>query len=350
MFENYMDYTNDLCMNIFTVNQKDRITVVMSNSPRRMELVTSTADLAIPLFANDAELKAERNCSQNACTDSQPAINAQFSLYNRGTSPLTAAVITYSVNGGASQTINWSGNLTQDKYVIITIPSGVSTGSVSAQITSVNGTSDQRAGNNSSVAVLGNIVPVTNTNFTFELQQDYYGSETTWNLKNSAGTILYSGGPYVDTDPDFPALLTQNWVLPQNDCYTFTINDSESDGIYEYDGYYRILNSSGVVVVAGNDFTASQQRVFKVTGALSTKENIKEKTAIGIYPNPVNDILNITKASPKATFEIYNAVGQIVKKGSIDNNKVNVVELLKGNYIITINDNNISENFKFIKK
>ena len=43
MPENYMDYTNDACMNIFTINQKDRILAVMNNSIRRKSLKTSTA-------------------------------------------------------------------------------------------------------------------------------------------------------------------------------------------------------------------------------------------------------------------------------------------------------------------
>ena len=39
MFENYMDYTNDGCMNIFTLEQKQRMLQVLRNSPRRKELV-----------------------------------------------------------------------------------------------------------------------------------------------------------------------------------------------------------------------------------------------------------------------------------------------------------------------
>lgn len=35
MFMNYMDYSNDECMNMFTLGQKERFEVVMSNSPRR---------------------------------------------------------------------------------------------------------------------------------------------------------------------------------------------------------------------------------------------------------------------------------------------------------------------------
>ena len=39
MIENYMDYTPDGCMNIFTDDQKRRMQTVLQNSPRRKELV-----------------------------------------------------------------------------------------------------------------------------------------------------------------------------------------------------------------------------------------------------------------------------------------------------------------------
>jgi hypothetical protein len=43
MVENYMDYSDDACMNVFTINQKARIVAVMTNSVRRKELKTSDA-------------------------------------------------------------------------------------------------------------------------------------------------------------------------------------------------------------------------------------------------------------------------------------------------------------------
>ena len=44
MVENYMDYTDDSCMNIFTENQKSRMVVIMNNATRRKSLKTSTKD------------------------------------------------------------------------------------------------------------------------------------------------------------------------------------------------------------------------------------------------------------------------------------------------------------------
>jgi len=43
MVENYMDYSNDACMNIFTQDQKARVDAVLLNSPRRVELLSSNA-------------------------------------------------------------------------------------------------------------------------------------------------------------------------------------------------------------------------------------------------------------------------------------------------------------------
>lgn len=43
MFQNYMDYSNDACLNTFTANQANRCQTVMDNSPRRFSLMTSTA-------------------------------------------------------------------------------------------------------------------------------------------------------------------------------------------------------------------------------------------------------------------------------------------------------------------
>lgn len=66
MIENYMDYTPDVCMDTFTQNQKERMITVLNNSPRRIELLNSTA-LDPPLFT-DKDL-------ENYVLDSNPVID-----------------------------------------------------------------------------------------------------------------------------------------------------------------------------------------------------------------------------------------------------------------------------------
>ena len=61
MIENYMDYTADYCMNIFTICQRERMRTVLLNSPRRASLLNSPvcdATYQMPTFTGtvlDAE-------------------------------------------------------------------------------------------------------------------------------------------------------------------------------------------------------------------------------------------------------------------------------------------------------
>ncbi|UOE37702.1 M43 family zinc metalloprotease [Chryseobacterium oryzae] len=352
MFENYMDYTVDACMNIFTSDQKDRITAVMNNSPRRMELKSSTTNMAIPLFANDAEVKLERSCStENSTCGGNATKNIKISLYNRGNTIMTSAVITYGV-GTNTQTYNWTGSLAPSRYALVTlnVPGTMPTGNMTVSVNTVNGSADQRASNNSFTTyfVGSGAVNAEQGTFTFTLQRDNYGSETSWNLSNSSGAVIYNGGPYSNSSPTgpLPSLITQTWTLAPG-CYTFTINDSYGDGIYDTGGYYNLKDSQNNLVFQGTSFGTIQKRAVNIT-VLSTGETKIEK--VEIYPNPATDVLNITKVSDNAKFDIYNAVGQLVKTGEIKGNKVVISELVKGAYIITVKDKDISEKLKFIKK
>jgi len=60
MFENYMDYCDDIVLNTFTSNQADRVQIVMLNSPRRLSLTTSSVG-AVPVAGTNRISFA--NCS-----------------------------------------------------------------------------------------------------------------------------------------------------------------------------------------------------------------------------------------------------------------------------------------------
>lgn len=69
-----------------------------------------------------------------------------------------------------------------------------------------------------------------------------------------------------------------------------------------------------------------------------------------VYPNPAIDLLNITKVSDKATYTIVNMAGQVVAKGKIVDNKVKVSQLVKGVYVIAVDNGGEVSQVKFIKK
>lgn len=92
---------------------------------------------------------------------------------------------------------------------------------------------------------------------TFRLVVDDYGPETTWELRNSNGIVLLTGGPYEKGigGTEF----VETWCVPDA-CYTFEIFDTYGDGICcNYgNGAYAISDVDGNILSSGSQFTTSQ--------------------------------------------------------------------------------------------
>lgn len=95
MFQNYMDYTNDICMNLYTRQQVERMLTVLENSPRRTSLLTSNGLYDPAPVANDLAVTRILSPSDEECTGSLIPIVA---VKNNGSNKVTSAVITLSVN------------------------------------------------------------------------------------------------------------------------------------------------------------------------------------------------------------------------------------------------------------
>lgn len=372
MIQNYMDYTDDTCMNIFTAGQSARITTVMNNSPRRSSLKTSTKDIAIALFANDAEVKIENACGVTAATCATPNPSSPLKsvmLYNRGTSNLTSATISYNINGGTNYTYNWTGNLAPNKYAMISsLANTNANGLLTVTVTAANGGADQRASNNVATKSFGTPLSYANaTTFTFNLVTDQYASEVSWTLKNQGGTTLYSGGPYTDgaTNTLQNVVTNQSWTLPANGCYYLTVTDSYGDGLYDgvNQGYYTVTAGATTVVnvpnfvVAGNPANTVVTRVSYFTNNVSLdNESFSLIEDVTLYPNPSKD--NFTIDVPqgierKGKMEIYNSIGQIVTTRTISSDadlNVNVSNFSNGVYFLNLNLDGASKTLKFIKE
>lgn len=99
-------------------------------------------------------------------------------------------------------------------------------------------------------------------------------------------------------------------------------------------------------------YTYGEIEDYKVTfvSTISTTDIPADKS-IQVYPNPVDEVINITKVSDRATYTITSAEGRLISKGYVKDNKVSVSGLAKGFYIISINNEEKSKNVvKFIKK
>ncbi|MEN9999920.1 MAG: hypothetical protein RI922_2910 [Bacteroidota bacterium] len=122
MIENYMDYTDDLCMNIFTNDQKTRMRTVLESSPLRASLINS--DACTPPNANDASVVNVVNPKGDNCAGS---ITPTVTLRNRGASNLTSATISYKIDNGAATTFAWTGSILPGASLNVALPAFTTT-------------------------------------------------------------------------------------------------------------------------------------------------------------------------------------------------------------------------------
>ena len=108
MVQNYMDLSDDLCMNLFTICQKNRMRVVLSNSPRRLSLVTSKGLLPPVMVDNDAGIREITMPQTNTCTSS---VSPRVEVQNAGTNIINSFTVELSYNGSPVETLQVTNTL-----------------------------------------------------------------------------------------------------------------------------------------------------------------------------------------------------------------------------------------------
>jgi hypothetical protein len=241
-------------------------------------------------------------------------VTPTVTLANGGAITLTAVTITYGFDGNNNLTYNWTGSLAQWQSTTITLPmvslsNGVHT--FNAVISNPNTGVDENNLNNAQNSTLN--VVLNGQAVVLDLTLDCYGSETSWELQNATGTVIYSGSGYLD---DAAGLVTETWCLDFG-CYAYVIEDSYGDGIYGLPW----CDSSGNVVISSlgdsltgisadnSDFGDSETLNFCVTGGGLDALN---QESIKVYPNPSTDVVNWVSSAVVNSYAIVDLQGKKV--------------------------------------
>lgn len=350
MVENYMDYTDDACMNVFTIGQSARMDGVLSSD--RLSLANSTVpDTDLPSVSYDASIKI-KDLNLDPCTSS---FTPEIKLANYGTVTLTAATITYDLNNGTPEAINWSGFLLIGESVIINLPNIVTpSGGNNFNVAVSISNTDQRSCNNNDGENFIGASYESASQIHLSLTTDNYASETSWDFKDSSDNILYSS-PIYNSSNNGKTYDYYFDVVP-NECYTFTIKDKQSDGICCDWGFgsYELMTDNNTSIKSGGVFGAEESTVISTT-ALSVNDYFYNND-ISLFPNPTNSDLTIrvrTINDLPNTVQIFNMLGQNMLFKRITNTedlKIETSRFSKGMYFIKIAKDNASITLPFIKK
>ena len=162
MFMNYMDYTVDQCMNMFSAGQSTRMRTIMTANSIRNSLSTSnkcdnsrTIDLAVEVV--------RPSVNDSTCTDS---ITPTILVRNLGTSAITSLDVEYRVDAGTPTTLPLTGTLGSLQVARIALPAifagAVGNRTLHVTLKNINGGAvDNYPSNNSTAVAFKRINPQT---------------------------------------------------------------------------------------------------------------------------------------------------------------------------------------------
>ncbi|AXT55783.1 T9SS C-terminal target domain-containing protein [Aquimarina sp. AD1] len=197
----------------------------------------------------------------------------------------------------------------------------------------------------------------TTSDVNLRITFDQYPEETSWEIRNESNQLVFSGGTYGSQTDGSTINLSRTLDVG---CYTLVVKDSYGDGICcSYgNGSYELTDTSGSVLVSGGSFGSQDTKSFCVTSTsrvgIDTIEEKVEKSNVfdfSFYPNPVKGNLNLQlNDAVEANYQIVNYVGQIMKKGELTAESIQLNGLSSGMYFIIIDTGEQKVSKKFTKE
>ena len=242
MVQNYMDYSDDACMNLFTQGQSDRMNALFAPGGARASLVSSPGCTpATPDFDLDAQAQLVIAPQAGVCAAS---VTPVIRIRNNGALTLTSLDITYSIDGVVEGNTSWTGSLEYSATAELTladIAPADGNHTFSFTVSNPNGSIDQNTANDSASSDF--FMNSSGSGVTITVGGGSWDGEIGWSLELD-GTILASGAAGTTTE-----------CIP-NGCYTFNMTDSYGDG---WNGaIYTLTDDAGNVLATGDLNTAQQ--------------------------------------------------------------------------------------------
>lgn len=196
---------------------------------------------------------------------------------------------------------------------------------------------------------------INTTELVLTLTTDDWPNETSWELRDGNNTVVYSSPEYIDDQDDFQEF-TYNFIVNNDECYSFEIADSYGDGIccFSGDGSYSLDTIEGSNIVAGGEIGFGETTYMANNDPLSVNEFFTNND-ISLYPNPTQSVLNIQLSNTNLLpdgYSIYNVLGQEISKTTIsrvEDLQINTSTLSEGVYYLKISKGNNSNTLSFIK-
>jgi hypothetical protein len=297
---------------VYDLNQIASVGFVQNKSTKEIYQTANSSVSALQLpFNDDLQVMEIFNVPLKTCKNK---IAPSVKIRNNGNNPITSMIINYKVNDGEVNSYEWNGTLANMEKTVVTLPEYsfniLPQNVLTVYTTSPNNLTDQYPKNDT---LHYNISPsaVATNEIRLILRTDNAPQETTWDVKNSQGFAIATGGPYSISNH----IIQDTITLPQADCYTFTIYDAGGNGICCTNGIgvYEI-SSGSTIIKQGGQFGFSEPSEFWMDAPTQAGE-LNNIDHLNIYPNPVDVAAKVTfylTDNSHVVINLYTAFGQLV--------------------------------------
>lgn len=263
-------------------------------------------------------------------------------LKNYGIDTLKSCDIYAVVNGDTVSVTSWTGNLLSAQSEVVELDSfnyaQLPLNSLVVIAKNPNGAEDDDfADNVDSISFLKSVE--TSTRLFLSMNTGKWGFEISYQLLDSAGNVLAESGSLNSNQT-----VLDTFVVDYQKCAYFRLLDSYGNGFNSDDGYCRIIDKdSNELFYASGNFGSVKEFIFRPTTIASNNEI--SKSNFYVFPNPVNDVLNI-RLSKVGNYDIniFTADGRLVKTDKIKNSAMktmNIDGLNTGVYILKVSGNQV---------